>query len=620
MTSRRRSDLVVLLLLAVAGFVLSMVVHTTLMPYTTGNADEVVYRYQAEVYRAGEVTIPDDGPAFRPWMSGVVDGERIMVFPPGWPAVLAVGMAVTGSEAVTVALVIALLGPAMWWFALELSGDRRVAAVAGVALLVSPLVVVHSGTLLSYLPALVCQLVLGASVIRVARTGRPRLLLLSGVASGLLFAMRPLDAGLVVVPFGVYLLWRWRSAPRRIGKGLGWGALGALPIVLAVLAYNGRVSGAPFTFPIEAAGGNNAFGFGLRNIAEGTPVTSYFLADAVRSTALNLVELLQWLPGAWLGGALAVVGGVSLWRADRAKALLLGALVVIFPLVYVVYWGTLLVGVGRDVFGPFYYAPVWISFVTAAAMGVVGLWDRRVVLGRPVAVTVVAVALVVAIVGTAFAVRPSVETLDVATERGRTEAEFMTTAPDGSLVVLPVGADGPWILQPWAQYANAPGLDGRVVFAADAPQDVLDALGRFPTRAAYQLLAPDGPGNAGPLALEPLTVQTGTGFVMRTTIAVSGPERVWSYAVTAVDGARCPVDAAVDGTATVRWAVQDGSVSALDGCAGPVEPLPPIPPGQRQCAAGLQVESDGAVAVQEERFWCETAPDPTGMVRVRHAG
>jgi hypothetical protein len=615
-TTRRRADLVVVLVLAVAGFALSMVVHETVMPFTTGNADEVVYRFQADMYRDGLATIPDDGPVFRPWMSGVVDGERIMVFPPGWPAVMAAGIAVTGSETVTVAMVMALLGPAMWWFALELTRDRRVAAVAGVALLISPLVIVHSATLLSYLPALVCGLVLGAAVLRAARTGGPRVLVVGGLALGLLFAMRPLDAGLLAVPFGAYLLWTGWADRRWLARALGWGALGALPIVLLVFGYNARVSTGPLTFPIEAAGGNNAFGFGLRNIAEGTPLTEVSPSGSLRATALNLLELLQWIPGAWIGAVLAAVGGVILWRRDRAKLLLLVAVAAIFPLVYVVYWGTLLVGLGRDVFGPFYYAPVWMPVVVLVALAVVWLWDARRAVPAAVAAGLAVAATAVAVLGTTFALRPSIDTLDLYTERARAEVEVMNEAPPDSLVVLPVALDGPWILQPWGQYANTPALDGRIVFAADAPDEVIDAIGRFPMRDAYQLLAPDGPGNAGPLALEPLTVVTAPGFVMRVTVVVPGEGPVWSYAVTADGGARCPVVAGVDGTATVRWRLDGGSVRALDGCAGPVEALGPVPPGQRQCAAGRQVQSGGSVAVQEERFWCDTTPAGGGELRL----
>lgn len=602
--------------LAAAGFMLSMVVHETLMPFTTGNADEVVYRFQADMYRDALVTIPDDGPAFRPWMSGVVDGERIMVFPPGWPAVMAIGLSLTDSETVAVALVIALLGPAMWWFARELSGARRVAAVAGAAMLVSPLVIVHSGTLLSYLPALVCELVFGAAVVRATRTGRMRVLLLGGLALGILFAMRPLDAGLIAVPFGGYLLWTWRTGPRRLARAIGWGALGALPIVLIVLAYNARVSSGPFTFPIEAAGGNNAFGFGVRNIAEGTPLTEVSASGSLRATALNLVELLQWIPAAWLGVPLAVVGGVILWKADRTKALLLFAICVIFPLVYAFYWGTLLVGVGRDIFGPFYYAPVWVPVVVLIALGGVRLWDARRSIAGPAAAGLVVVALVVAVLGTVFTLRPSVAALDLFTDRARAEAEFIEGAPDDALIVLPMASDGPWILQPWNQYANSPELEGRIVFAADAPDEVIDAIRRFPTRDAYQLLAPDGPGNAGPLALEPLTVRSGAGFVMRTTVVVPGGGQTWSYGVTTEGGARCAVTAGPDGTATVWWSFDGGSVTALEGCAGAVEPIAPVPPGQRRCAVGRQVGSASSSLLQEERFWCDTSPDAGGTVRV----
>lgn len=612
----------VLAALALAGVVLALVVHAVVMPHTTGNADEVVYRFQAQMYRDGMLTIADDGPVFRPWMSGVVDGERLMVFPPGWPALLALGLLVTGSTAVAAALVMGALGPAAWWFAREATGDRRVAAVAGAVLLASPVVVVHSGTLLSYLPALSGELIVAATVVRAVRTGRLRVLAVGGLALGVVFSMRPLDAVLLAVVLGGYAAVAWRRDLRRLLAAAGWGALGAVLPVISVLAYNARVTGSPATFPIEAAGGNNAFGFGPRNIAAGTPVVDVTLIDQLRAAARNLMAVGRFGPAAWLGLPLVVVGAVALWRTGRDGRRLFGmlvAIVVVFPLTYVFYWGSLLVLTGSDTLGPFYYLALWIPLSLLVALGGVALWDRATQVpsaaqgGRRARTVAAAGAVGVALVGlalTAVVLRAPLDTFERYTARADTQLAAVAGLAPGALVVLPVAFDGPWILSPWNQYANEPRLGGDVIYAADAGAPVVDALDRFADRRAFALLAPDGPGNAGPLALEALTVRRAPAFTVETRLRrlpVGTP--AWAYAATPATGVRCRVEGDAAGDAVVRWSLVGDRLTA-EGCTGPLEAWGPTPLGQRPCAFGSQVGEGSALVLRDERLWCRAPAGP----------
>jgi hypothetical protein len=610
----------VIVALALAGFVLSLVVHATVMPHTSGNADEVVYRFQAEMYRQGLATLPDDGPVFRPWMSGVVDGERIMVFPAGWPALLAAGRTVLGSYPLAVAVVVAGLGPAMWWFLLELTRDRRVALLGAIATLGSPLVIVHSGTMLSYLPALVIEALAVASVLRVVRTRRLGLLLLTGAALGGVLSVRPLDSALVGLPLGILLLWSFRAElRRRAGPMLGLLALGALVPVVATLAYNHRVTGSALTFPIEATGGNNAFGAGARNIAEGTPPSTVTVGDLLRATGKNLLEIPEWMPLVWLGVPLAVVGAVVLWRRARAAAVTVAAIALLLPLAYAAYWGTVLLSRGRNAFGPFYYSGAWLALAAAVAVGVVACWDRwsaRAASGR----IATAAAVLAGIVGLAFvalALRSPVRTFERYTERAEVQIDLVADLPDETLVVLPVGYDGPWILFPWNQYANEPQLDDPVLYAADAGQPVVDALDDRPDRDAFQLLAPAGPGNAGDLELEPIATREAPAFRARVEVLDLAPAATYAYLLIDGTGARCPVAPGRGGPLVVVWRTDLVSITAEQGCTGPVEVVEGAPEGQRSCVAGVQ-GGDGADRVlREERFWCRpggAGSEPTFVV------
>jgi hypothetical protein len=606
-TSRGRTA-AVLVALAVAGFVLSLVVHAAVMPHTSGNADEVIYRFQAEMYRDGRATIPDDGPVFRPWMSGVVDGERMMVFPAGWPAVLAAGRTLTGSYPLAVALVVAGLGPAMWWFLVELTRDRRVALLGSVATLVCPLVIVHSGTMLSYVPALVLEALAAAAVLRVVRTRRLGLLVLAGAALGGVLSLRPLDSALVGLPLLGLLAWSFRAELRRRALPvLGLLALGALVPVAATLAYNHRVTGSPLTFPIEAAGGNNAFGAGARNIAEGTPPSTVTVGDLLRATGKNLLEVPKWMPLVWLGAPLAVVGAVVLWRRARAGAIAVAAIALLLPLAYAAYWGTVLLSRGRNAFGPFYYSGAWLALAAGVATGVVACWDRwgARAPNRRLAVGAAALAGLVALALVAVALRSPFRTFDRYTERAEVQLDLVADLPDDSMVVLPVGFDGPWILYPWNQYANAPQIDdGSVLYAADAGEPVVEALDDHADRDAFQLLDPEGPGNAGDLELEAIATEEAPAFRIRTEVLDLAPAATYAYLLLDGTGARCPVAPGPGGPLVVVWRTDLTGITAEQGCAGPVETVDGAPQGQRSCAAGVQ-GGDGADRVlREERFWC----------------
>lgn len=104
--------------------------------------DEVAYRAQAAALRSGQLTLDGDRflPWFRPYLSGVEDGDVVFKYQPVWPAFLAVSLGVAGS---TLAVQLLVACAAVWsvsWLAWEAgSSDRAVHAAAAVVAL-SPIV------------------------------------------------------------------------------------------------------------------------------------------------------------------------------------------------------------------------------------------------------------------------------------------------------------------------------------------------------------------------------------------------------------------------------------------------------------------------------------------------
>lgn len=450
-------------------------------PHLSKNNDEPVYLFQAELFRSGRLTLPamEVGGGLRPWMSGVVGDRLVLVFPPGWPAMLALLGAVLPFKVVgALAATFGVL--AVYALAEELVRSRLAALAAGAFVLLSPLMLVLGGTVLSYPFALGLGAVVVTAVARAVRTGQPRLLLVAGVAAGLHFATRPYDAVLVAGVAGLYGLWSWRRRIGELGRAIAWALPGAAPMVAAVLAVNARTTGSLLRFPLHANGGDNRFGFGPRQISGGARVFDVTPAFMERVTLRLLGEVPHWTLAGLAVTPLAAWGAVVLWRRRPATVPTLVLLGVAFPVAYFFYWGSHFVWVGRRDYGPFYYLPVLAPIGVAAGAGFAALAHRsRVVAGA------VALALVATLPAS---LSPKWERAERHNAGAAREVRLVDGLPERSLVILPASNDGPWLLHPRGYFRNPP--DPRrtdPLFAADTGGGNLDLADRFAGRPLYQL-------------------------------------------------------------------------------------------------------------------------------------
>src|SRR5689334_9271829 len=128
---RRLRWILVVAALAVLAFIAAIAVQRNVYPFYSGDHDEPVYRYQAQMLADGHISIPlAQNEFFRPWLSGPHDDHLVMAFTPGWPAALMVADVATGSMLVALGAAAALLVVAGYWFARELLGSRSRAALA----------------------------------------------------------------------------------------------------------------------------------------------------------------------------------------------------------------------------------------------------------------------------------------------------------------------------------------------------------------------------------------------------------------------------------------------------------------------------------------------------------
>ncbi|NOY27645.1 MAG: hypothetical protein GXP62_17405 [Oligoflexia bacterium] len=345
-------------------------------------SDEVAYTLQARLFAAGMRTGPaGDQPSMLLYPFWQVAPRSFAVFPPGWPALLALGQAI-GAPWIVNALLAAALPPLS--FALALAWKRPLveARLAALVITLSPGIVLLSGSRMPHTSVLVA-LLLALVVVE----SRPRAWwgwLLASLGLGYVVLARQFDAALLAGPLLLLGAWRLRD---RLGLLTGW----LLPPTVAaalILVDNHHLTGDAFTFPVGPwfdqwvadsgrPPGCNSLGFGPTH---GCHLTfgsfGHTPAKAARiagQTTLLLDRYLLGLPGGLL---IALIGAVRIRRLAIPLAITLltvGG--------YALYWSP------GNVYGARFYHPLYMVLPVLVAGGLAALpgllrrWLPALVLG-----------------------------------------------------------------------------------------------------------------------------------------------------------------------------------------------------------------------------------------------
>ena len=551
--------------LAISSFVLSLVVADQLFPFMSANNDEAVYLFQARIFRTGHLTLPADDyrDFFRPWMSAEHDQQLVLVFQPVFPALLALSDLVFGSMRVALGLIAG--GSVLLVYALgrELGLPQRARVIACALFALSPFAVVQSALYLEYLLAVAMEmavLTLLLAGLRSTASRRTRRLTAAGLVYGLLVFTRPLEGLMLGAAMGLFLIVRERSLARSL-RLLAWPAVGAIPIVALMLAYNTQLTGRPLRFPLWAIGGNNSFGFGKRNIIDGSPLIDATLLNGLKALHQNMRSLPHWMFGSILIVPLAAYG---LWQRRRdATTVLLAAIGVLFPLAYLFYWGNLLIVNGRKQIGPHYYMALMLPTIVFAAIAL-----ERLVVYRKSLATLVFVSLVVA---TVIELPDKIDRNDYFTDIYRAEQAEIDSEVDGNaVVILPITPDGPYLLHPRGWLTNDFTLNGPILYAADRGAENIELSRRFSDRKIYRLQAVEtgrNPLTFRPSVREVVAVKAAS---YKRTISAKVPRestRVNAYVQTTNENRRSCATAPSGGTARVTVQMSAAGVE-LTGCTG----------------------------------------------------
>ncbi len=616
-------------LLTLAAALVALWARHALFPAFSWNRDEPVYLWQAQAMRAGHLSVGDGGlpGLFRPWLTAHADGAFFSQYTPGWPLVLALASLLTGTASTALMLGAALAVLGTYVIGIELFRDRRVATVAAGLMVASPILAIQGGVYLSYLFTLGLGLLFGALLLRSIRRDHLGELVAAGVLLGCIFMTRPYDAVLWGVAFAGYAAARHRARLWPVlGRLILCGAA-SLPLVIGTLAYNRHLTGGWLRFPVTAKDSLDTFGFGHRRLMPTFEIVHYDLAKALRSTLKNAFVLPWFLVGSYIGLAAA---GLGLWQRRReSSTLALISLGAIFPLGYIMFWGTYLSSLAARISGPIYFVPLYAPICLSIASLLVHWWGSR---------RWAAVGLVIALaIGTIPAAISRFSVNRNISETQEAWRKSVSTLTDPSLVF--VADTSPYLLYLNPFSSNGAALDDLILYAADNGPRMLDLIAAVPGRRAYLQQGDLAAQDIGPrehpaslsVTLAPIEVRQGASLVLHVSVRREAGAPAQQIKLTSGAGTitRSPPSTQTGGEATVEVRIgaagntdlslaSHGTISVLLGRGTPLERVDLV---YRQVDGVIEVLTPVAlfrsVPVPEGRDWRRSTALESLHVEVR---
>lgn len=305
--------------------------------------DEVVYLYHARYLAAGMLSLPAP-PVPEAFNIDLMNYETDRWFSPvlpGWPLALALGV-ICGVPWLINPLLAGLNVLLAYCFVQELY-DRRAARLATLLLSVSPWHVLMAMNFMTHTFTLTCALVAAVAVMRARQTGKIRWACMSGVATGVVSLIRPLEGMIVAVLIGLWII--GIGGKRLKVSAMVAFALGCMAIGAAVMPYNKLLTGSATTFPIMAytekyyGPKSNALGFGPeRGLGwELDPYPGHGPMDALVNANLNTFSINIELFG-WSAGSLMFIGLLVFAGALRGNDYLMVAAIIAVFVPHIFYW------------------------------------------------------------------------------------------------------------------------------------------------------------------------------------------------------------------------------------------------------------------------------------------
>ena len=339
--------------------------------------DELDYLYHARYFADGMLTMPAP-PVPEAFHIDLMDYEEDRWYspvPPGWPAMLALG--VIFGVPWLVNPVLAGLNVLLIYIFMQEIYDRRTARMALLLLCFSPWYVFMAMNFINHTFTLTCALAAALGVAKARRTGRALWGWIGGIATGIVSLTRPLDGAVIMILLG---LWAIGIGGKRLKISAITGlVLGSIIVGSVVLPYNKHLTGDPFTFPIMAycdkywRHGSNDLGFGPdRGLGwpNVDPFPGHGPIDVLINANFNIfsvnIELFGWSTGSLILIAIILFSG-GIRRGDYLMLAIIGGVVGIHSF----YWFS-----GGPDFGARYWYLIILPCAVLTVQGIHFLIDR----------------------------------------------------------------------------------------------------------------------------------------------------------------------------------------------------------------------------------------------------
>lgn len=273
-----------------ANFFLGLLTNQLLFRDFPNSGDEYSYQISARLFAEGKLSVPSPEPrGFFDFYHILNQGRFYGKYPPGWPALLAVGM-VLGAPPWIVNQILSAAALAACFAVARRHFSPEVAIFAMLLALANPFLVINSASYFSHTACLLFVTVfLGAALDWLRDPASRKAALTMGACGGASFLTRPYTAFVLMGLAGSYIAYRsWKTGTlKSLGACLLWAAVPGLSFLSLHLLYNHYQTGSALLSP-----------FALYNAAD-KPSLSVLgdLPERLQSHGLGrIIHLAKWLP------------------------------------------------------------------------------------------------------------------------------------------------------------------------------------------------------------------------------------------------------------------------------------------------------------------------------------
>ncbi len=299
--------------------------------------DESQYIFQANYMAASQLTVkpPLVPEAFSMYMVPTQEARWFGIFPPAWPALLALGTLIGTSWLVNPLLAGLTILAAYLLF--QQFYSKRFARIATVLLCSSPWFIFMGMSYMSHMATLFFSLAAALLLMRGVKEKSIVFLLIAGVAVGVIGLIRPLDAAIVGLLLAIWAFYNSETWKARI-SATAILATGTVGVALLNLPYNASVTGSYSLSPSDAYynkyfwpkvmslgfGPERGMHWGLDAFAGHSPIEA--LVNAALNIFLLNTELFGWGAGSLLLVTLLAISG-SISKKDIWAVMVIVAVV-----------------------------------------------------------------------------------------------------------------------------------------------------------------------------------------------------------------------------------------------------------------------------------------------------